>query len=312
MTARRFLGGSLFLVALLVGSCVSSGLERSSSVDEAAAPIDDLQPQPFRALPAEEVVAIRRAKADAVARCMASRGFAQFLEYEIPDEAVTVVDDIGIGTYTFGPVTESEARRQGYSPLMGLSPAFPQIVAQDAAFDQALKECNRLAWDSLDPEAEVSVRALERLSESLHNAFVDSLRASDEFRKLHEARVSCLAERGFPVSDASRVWLRPGPEDFGVTFGEVVEVPREDNPSPGPGKVVILYPPELQYVPTAAEVEIALADVACRGRIGFADQVTAISVGIQRELLGEVEANVTELRIVLERIVAGLGDEGRG
>ncbi len=307
MTGRGFLGGSLLLATLLLGACVSPGLEHASPVDEAAAPIGDLQAQPFRSLPAEEVVAIRRAKGDAVARCMASRGFVQFLEYEIPDEAVTAVDDIGIGTYSFGPVTESEAQRQGYSPLMGLPPMFPQIVAQDAAFEQALKECNRQAWDSLDPEAEASVRSLERLSESLHNAFVDSLRASDQFRELHQARVSCLAEAGFPVSDASRVWLRPGPEDFGVPFGEVVEVPREDNPSPGPGRVVILYPPELQYVPTAAEVEIALADVACRGRLGFVDQVTAIAAGIQRELLGEVEANVTELRIVLERIVAGLG-----
>ncbi len=240
---------------------------------------------------------------------MADRGFPQFLEYQIPDEAVTVVDDIGLDPHTFGPVTESEARTQGYSPLLGLPPDFPQVVAQDEAFDRALAECRQRAWSGLDPAAEDTVRSLERLAESLHNAFMDTLRASDEFQALHDARASCLAEAGFPARDGVGVWLRPGPESFPIEFGEV-EISPGSNPEVTAGGVVVVYPPDRRYVPTRQEVALALADVECRRRLDFDRQVADVAAAIQRDLLADVEANIAELRITLDRIVAGIGRGG--
>ncbi len=313
MRGRVPFGGSLLAAALFLAACVG-GVVEPDVPEEVPNPGGDLEAsQPFRSLPTAQVVAIRRAVAEVRDRCMADRGFPQFLEVEVPDEAITALDDIGLGTYTFGPVTEEEARRFGYSPLLGFPPPFPGVVADDEAFELAVDECREEAWSRIGPAAEDTVRSLERLGSALHNAFVDALRASDAFQELHRRRLSCLAAAGFPARDGAGVWLRPEPGMFPVEFGDVVEVGGAETPPLEPGQVLVVDPPEVRYVPTQDEIELALEDVRCRAESDFAVEAAALAAVIQRDLLAEFEANLTELQIALDELVAGLGPaEGRG
>ena len=207
--------------------------------------------------------------------------------------------------YMFGPSTREEALQYGYSPLLVWPriPSFPNVIANDEAFEAAVAECRSSSWGSLGESAEGTVRALDRLGETLHNASMEALLANEEFRRLHQARVACLAEAGF-VALEEGVWLRPSEELFGIEFGGKLEVTSQEPVSgPAPGEVKVIYPPERSYTPGEQEVKLALADVACREKLGFHEKVLALAIEIQAELMEEIEPNLQELKIALDDIL---------
>ncbi len=311
LATRSTRGGPLIGAVLLMVAACSFPLVGGSGTAAVDAPASgevgevSFSDQPIRALPVDEVITIRRFVGRLFDECMAERGFPQYLEFTVPEEAVTSLDDNGLSVYMFGPSTREEALQYGYSPLLVWPriPSFPKVIANDEAFEVAATECRSSSWGSLGESAEGTVRALDRLGETLHNASMEALLANEEFRRLHQARVACLAEAGFSVKRGPDVWLRPSGEHFGIRFGEVEEVFDEPVSGPAPGEVKVIYPPERSYTPGEQEVKLALADVACREKLGFHEKVLALAIEIQAELMEEIEPNLQELKIALDDIL---------
>lgn len=309
MTRKR--GKPLFAAVVLFVSSCAAPFQGTTSIAGDGTPSGRDTPelsfsdQPVLSLPVEEVTAINRFVGRLFDECMAERGFPQYLEFTIPEEAVTSLDDNGLSVYMFGPSTREEALQHGYSPLLlwPRIPSFPNVIANDEAFEVAAAECRSSSWGSLGESAEGTVRALIRLGTTLHNASMEALLANEEFRRLHQARVTCLAEAGFSVKRGPDVWLRPSGDYFGIRFGEVDEVFDEPVSGPAPGEVKVIYPPERSYTPGEQEVKLALADVGCREKLGFHGKVLALAIEIQAELMEEIEPNLQELKIALDDIL---------
>lgn len=295
------------MALLLVASCSAPLGDSERAGAETPREVGELSfsDQPVLSLPVEEVTTIHRFVGRLFDECMAERGFPQYLEFTVPEEAVTSLDDNGLSVYMFGPSTREEALQHGYNPLAlwPRIPSFPKVIANDEAFEVAVLECRSSSWGRLGEHAEATVRSVGRLGETLHNASMQRLLATEEFRRLHEARVACLGEAGFPVTSGPDLWLRPSGEYFGLQFGNIEMVSDEPIPSLAPGQVKVIYPPERSYTPTEEEVKLALADVACREKLDFHQRVLALAIEIQTELMAEFEANLQELKIALDDIL---------
>lgn len=253
--------------------------------------------QPLLTLPREDVRRIRTAFGNARNECLSQRGFDQLSEIRVPDDARTSLDYVGWSPYTFGATSVEEAAERGLDPLLIPQPTpFPTVISSNPAFEEAVEECDAISWNALGELAKETMDSVERLGQYLHNAFVERALASARYLRLHEARLSCLANRGFRSTSGPSVFARPAGPWFGIGFGEVVYTfPGGAPDAPAHEAVTIAQPPTRTYRPTTEEVSFAIADVECRHEIDFDCGGFELAIDIQSDLLEEVSSTIQDV-----------------
>jgi hypothetical protein len=305
----------------------------SSTLDQGdtTLPVDGFgffaEPQPVDLLLSRVLGSIETSRVLYVHKCMAAYGFPQLLELDamIGGPKSDPNNFWRVETGLFGPDTEAQARQFGF---LGASYWDHQgeegigVVSSDPDYDTAAEVCYQEFSEALPQEGpfqtysdlqfEIIQEIFVAMRESLE---VDASAVFDEW-------LGCIETAGFTpqgiqltfgvggigVEEAGAPEVTIGGSSalaqyFGVQAGDW-EGAREPDNSPLPeGTTEIRQGGSLGvYVPTEAEVELALADVACKQQTRFWERLYPILMDIQRRVMADFEDQLTELNPQIEEL----------
>jgi hypothetical protein len=236
-------------------------------------------------------------------------------------EADALVDDelSGWGEWhvesgLFGPDTPEQALQHGYlgREWWGGGAEPPKLVSSDPEFLAAADECGQ-EWDSALPVAglylEYSGDIGNRVSEAMYRAMQRNVEV--EAAAVFNEWLGCIETAGFT------------PEGAGISFGFGIEAEggggmatyfgvevgawkdgRDPDTTPLPAGTTEIRQGGSRgvYVPTDAEVELAMVDVACKEEIRFWQRLYPMLMGIQREAMAAIQGELLQLNPEIEAL----------
>jgi hypothetical protein len=285
------------------------------------------EPQPVDLLLSGVLGSITESRVLYVHKCMAAHGFPQLLEVDAMIGGLESNPHIlgRVESGLFGPDTEAQARHFGF---LGASYWDHQgeegigVVSSDPDYDTAAEVCYQEFSEALPQEGlfqTYSDLEAEIISQTFA-AMRDNLKV--EASAVFEDWLGCIETAGFTPQDVQLTFGAGGigveeagaPEVtiggssalaqyFGVQAGDW-EGAREPDDTPLPeGTTEIRQGGSLGvYVPTEAEVELALADVACKQQTRFWERLYPILMDIQRPVMADFEDQLTELNPQIEEL----------
>ncbi|MEV4756961.1 hypothetical protein AB0J86_17860 [Micromonospora sp. NPDC049559] len=292
--------GSRILATLAVVALVPATAACSSTAHgPRSAPV---RPVAYERVPADRITvevfrsdALRRleyAESDRRADCLSRRGYPQ-LAAAGPQRGEDPFAGMNVAAPAYATADEQRLRRTGFGRNEPAKAA--HVLSYHRGFDRAFERCTQEVHRGLGPDfADVRERAY-----ALMNTVTDELSTGSttgagaaEYREISVPVLDCLDRAGFRP--------RPGERErhlraygVGVPTGTLTGAPPAP-PKRVPGTIEVLPAvPERVYVPTPAEVALAVATNRCARATGYADRY--------------VELRLRDTRRSLERHAADLG-----
>jgi hypothetical protein len=273
-------------------------------------------PQPVDLLLGRVLGSIETSRVLYVHKCMATYGFPQLLEHDTmtggPKSDPNSYWRVEPGL--FGPDTEAQARQFGF---LGASYWDHQgeesigVVSSDPDWDTAADACYQEFSEAL-PQEGLFQTYLDLHFEIVAEIFMamrDSLEA--EASAVFDEWLGCIETAGYTPQGIQLTFgaggvgvVEPGaplvtiggssalPQYFGVQAGNW-----EGESADSSGE----YVPGV-YVPTEAEVELALTDVTCKQQTRFWERLYPILMDIQRRVIANFEDQLTELNPQIQEL----------
>ncbi len=304
----------------------------SSTMDQGSTtlPVDPFgffaEPQPVDLLLSGVLGSINQSGVLYVHKCLAAHGFPQLLEQDAMIGGLESNPHIlgRVESGLFGPDTEAQAREFGFlGPFWwNQGEEAPQLVSSDPGFNAAADACDQ-EWAEALPQQGLFRTYSDLEAEIISQTFVamrDSLEV--EASAVFEDWLGCIETAGFTpqgvqltfgaggigVEEAGAPEVTIGGSSalaqyFGVQAGNW-EGAREPDTSPLPAGTTEIRQGGSNgvYVPTEAEVELALTDVTCKQQTRFWERLYPILMDIQRRVIANLEAQLTELNPQLQEL----------
>ncbi|MEV6305610.1 hypothetical protein AB0M02_39770 [Actinoplanes sp. NPDC051861] len=255
--------------------------------------------QPFDILQGEKVGLIEHAQAKLQFRCMADSGYPQNQEIGVP-APVNPFEGLVIGAGSLGPMTEAEARRQGFGHDMDAER--PALVSNDVNFDKAGERCDEKAWDDLGAGARETVWAYYELTNQLgpYRKELDRKLPGDLAGKMLE----CITGAGYRPADREQFLKTPNPDQLGVTFGDLEPTTARDWEPRRRSGTIDVGPaiPARRYVPTPEEADLAVDWYRCRQETDMLGAYLAAARPVQQTYVDRYESQITELNAKVEEL----------
>jgi hypothetical protein len=252
-----------------------------------------------------------------VGRCMAAHGFPEVLEADaLVDDESSGWGEWRVESGLFGPDTMEQALQHGYlgRAWWGGGEEPPKLVSSDPEFLTAADECGQ-EWDSALPVAglylEYSGDIRNRVSEAMYRAMQGNVEV--EAAAVLDEWLGCIETAGFT------------PEGAGISFGFGIEAEggggiasyfgvevgaweggRDPDTTPLPAGTTEIRQGGSRgvFVPTDAEVELAMVDVACKEEVRFWQRLYPILMGIQRDAMAAIQGELLQLNPEIEALAA--------
>lgn len=284
------------------GTSTSQSTQPGGVVGDAAIQLTMAGSQPMDLFRAQDIARLRIARTLYVHRCMAENGFPQLVEGTFVPLTSGLFAGLRVRPGMFGPESEEEARTWGYLlPRDRPGEAEPPVVISfDAAYDSRWDACFAEAIEALD----TPLVAWERywaigseLEYRFHNSFENS-----EPREVFSAWLECMAGAGYVAGDVDAYMAQMYPPTFfGVVTGTWIGVTPPETPKAIPGTVEVLAVGDPgTYIPDEDEVQLALADVACKESTGFWQALVPPLLEAQADIMEDFEAELIELNEQLD------------
>lgn len=245
---RRFVVAIIFAITCsLVSSCASSDRKMDAPELISAERLAD---------------ELRLQSGSLIAECMASAGFPEVKQAQAlrrDDQPRPRSGVVYWHPLESGPTTPDEARRYG---LLGLVSSFQEpppgdLISGLPAFDDALQECG----SSVTVDGMVVPERLNAWAEqanAIRDVFMND--AFDDLQPLLQEQMQCFADAtGFDLSQDLPQYEEVLAE-LGIDEGTWTTY---DAPEPVPGQVMVVERAPTRYMPSEAEVALALLFVEC-------------------------------------------------
>ena len=268
-----------------------------------------------------------------MAECLYDAGFPQDLELlELEARAEALRSSAGsrltIRPEQTGPYTESQAREFGMLGPLWLSSELPsepgKVVSTDPAYHAAAEACideNREQFDQVDDAAVRSISAASHdLGNAIRSRFARLIRNDPGLETLNVERLACVRDSGYPDLDpaGSSPW-DAALSELGIEKGTEIEreipdqnVRQLEEGEVGPDPVYTKAIPSWEvprgqntYVPSAGEVQFALAYVDCGEQVDFLERHEQLQIPIRAAVLAEFETEIIGLRERLQELLDG-------
>ncbi len=259
-----------------------------------------------------------------VAQCMYDAGFPQMIELAELDARSeagrsSASSRLTIFPHEMGPYTESQAREFGVLGPLWRSPEVSvqsgQVVTTDPAYNATHQACVDESRGQYDQDYAALVRSLSAASHDLSTAITSQFRAlidsSSDLATLIDDRFACVRDSGYPELDLDELGGSGSWElilsQLGIEEGERDETELRDSNSIllDPGEVAPLMTEVIpgaeaqsqnSYIPSAGEVEFALAFVECGEQVDFLERLEQLQIPIRAAVLAEFETQILGLR----------------
>ncbi|WP_285727093.1 hypothetical protein [Psychromicrobium xiongbiense] len=262
---KRSASAVLLAVALALTGCTGGGASGAASA--AGVPSDE----PLDTFPAKDLVTVNDAVMTLQYQCYARNGYSQFLEVLAGQKAnhfaneVASIGFVGITVDTDKTPwfrDEADAKRRGFGVL---GAGWPDVPARVNVRDQGFQAVE----DSCALEATSKVAASKDLFLQIRSVAHDLMSQvlATKPAELWDRVYTCMDEAGFKTSKTGEHVNSYYGRDFGIQLGASV---RPSYPQPDPNLQVQIMPgvKTAQYVPTAEEVQMALAMHKCSQSTG--------------------------------------------
>lgn len=295
--------GWLARASLLVALCLSAAACTKGVAASAAAPATNASASndlTFDLWLGEEVDFIDYAIRELNAECMAKAGYPQ-LQQAGNQIFAGSSRKFMISIERFrGFKSEADARAKGFGSPQHAE--LPPVISNDPAFDKQLDECWEQTYAALGSDSKSTLEAYNELGNEMSGEFAAWSRGA--IRASLPPLVDCLEEAGFRVSDRdyfiNKLW---DIKLFGIPLGKLDGEPYSWKPSRKPGTVEVGPPiPELEYVPSSEEADLAAAWYRCDQATGRVDRLMAEARAVQPRIVANFASRFAELNPRLEQV----------
>lgn len=198
-----------------------------------------------------------------------------------------------------GFASEADARAQGFGNPQHAE--LRPLVSNDPSCDKQLDECTAKTYESLGADASSILDAYNTLGNQMamfNNWSRTAIRTS------LPPFVDCLEKAGFRLKDRdyfiNTMW---DIELFGIPLGKLEGEPYGWKPSRKPGTVEVGPPvPELRYVPSKEEADLAAAWYRCDHETGRVDRLLKEAREAERRIVAKYADRLAELNPRLEQV----------
>ncbi len=257
-----------------------------------------------------------------VGECMYDAGFPQFLESmsELEANDARMSDPLRSSPMQIAPYSEDQARSLG---MVGRRYVWPHrsqvgnVITYDRAYSAALESCKSEVRGDVSADQQAEMQSVTRVFWDMYNemnrAFTRAMAAP--LLDLLRDQLVCVRDSGYPEIDVDTAVAQPSWEPIlaaaGVEIGQEIMPERLEADEPVyevaepevEGFQVILPSDEIgrSYLPSASEVEFALAYVDCRQELGALERFEQIQHDARTPILERYETQILGLQ---EKVLA--------